>query len=267
VDFAQIVGGLAQAVSVITIIIAAYQIWQARKDALPGVIINIGEKDERGKFSIFLTNIKTPPVFVRSYEMRYYVEKVVTLKRDKLDDKYAFPSVPKNDSKNLLKIGDTFIVSLIQNCFYISPTIRTITTLPGAEITETKISNNDYPSAFILRIFLMKLANKLTGRPFPFAEFRFKIPGLPDPRVYFYLIKESLYENSYKSYKSVIYATNKKCKNEKSIKEEGIVVSVFEFFRDYTPDNEEDVYQVLKLPVKYMDFTENEEDVCELPWE
>lgn len=233
VDYAQIVGGIAQGISVITVAFAAYQIWQTRKDARPGVLINIGEKEDYDTINIFLTNIKAPPVFVRSYEIRYYNQPKI-LTRKVLDDYWVKPSIPKNDPRNLLKMGDTYVLSLSNRCFT-GAVFRSIIKEPKKAPKKTaekapekepqiKITINSIEITIIIILFITRLFNKFLGRPLPFAEFRFKIPGLPDPRVYFYMIKQLTEEQ----YTCMIYATTKICKNEQSIKQQGILFFKYE---------------------------------------
>lgn len=224
VDAAQIVSSAGQVLSavltLVTIFFAYSQIKQARKDAQPEVAIFIAEDRRRFSIDIILTNVKSVPVFVKTFMLRYFDQagRTITIGRQQLLRKgYIKPYHRVNDPKSLLGMGNTYKVTLHSHCLN-----------PSTMMSET----SHIPQRATAR--LRGLLTRLLGLRHPthhhIAELRFITPGIdPDPTVHFYAVIHQGTANNY-----WIYASTRKLKSHEDVEQVGILVATCK-----VPDNRE----------------------------
>jgi hypothetical protein len=217
VDAAQIVSSVGQVLSavltLVTVFFAYSQINQARKDAQPEVAIFIAEDRRRHSIDIILTNVKSLPVFVKTFMLRYFDQsgRAITIGRQQLLRKgYINPYHQVNDPKSLLGMGNTYKVTLHSHSLN-----------PSTMMSET--SHIPQRTAARLRGIFTKLLGLRHARHHHIAELRFITPGVhPDPTVYFYAVIHHDVTMNY-----WVYATTRKLKSHDDIKKAGILVATY----------------------------------------
>ncbi|MDN4595436.1 hypothetical protein [Polycladomyces subterraneus] len=218
VDAAQIVSSAGQVLSavltLVTVFFAYSQIKQARKDAQPEVTIYIAEDRRSFTIDIILTNVKSVPVFVKTFVLRYFDQagRAITIGRQQLLRKgYINPYYRVYDPQSLLGMGNTYKVTLHSHCLK-----------PSTMMSET--SHIPLSAAARLRKIFTRLIGMRHATHHHIAELRFITPGVhPDPTVYFYAV---IHHGQTMNY--WVYAATRKLKSYDDIEQVGILVATYE---------------------------------------